>query len=153
MKLPYLSAIVISITVFLAGCKEPKDLEFKEIRNSKLGNIGFSKATLTGDVVLYNPNNFSLELSRMDLDIYVENTLFGHTSQTVQVKVPSRQEFTLPLTLDVDIKNLLKNGALSLMNKEVNIRALGSVKVGKMGVYKSFPVDYTTKQNISSYLK
>lgn len=143
------SIIVIGfvlISAFLSSCKEPKDLEFREIKNTKLSNVSFSAATLTADVVMYNPNNFGLELSRTDLDIFVENNLFGHTSQNIQVSIPRKEQFTLPLSMAIDTKNLLKNGFTALYNKEVTIRAVGNVKVGKMGVYKSFPVDYITKQ-------
>lgn len=146
MQAKFIATLLIGFTAILASCNEPKNLEFRELKNTKLSNIGFSAATLTADVVLYNPNNFGLELSRTDLDIFVENNLFGHTSQNVQVSIPRKEVFTLPLSMDIDTKNLLKNGFTAYSNKEVTIRALGSVKVGKMGVYKSFPVDYSTKQ-------
>jgi len=49
------------------------------------------------------------------------------------------------------MKNLLKNGLATLMNKEVLVRAVGNVKVGKAGVYKNFKVDYSSKQQFSLF--
>lgn len=150
---PLLSSLALFVfsVILLSGCQEPQSLSFKELQNVKLSNIGFEKATLTADVVLYNPNNIGLELSRTDFDVYINDALLGHSAQNIQVKVPNRQNFTLPLTMDVDIKNILKNGYAAMFNKEVKVRAVGSVKVGKMGVYKSFPVDYTTTQAVSFF--
>jgi len=148
--LTYLSLILISI-FFLSSCREPKDLEFREFKNLTIENLSFSKAILKVDLVYYNPNNFGLELNRTDLDLYVDSSFLGHSSQNIQVAIPKRDVFTLPLQVDLDMKNLLKNGLNSLFSKEIAVRLLGKVKVGKAGVYKNFSVDYTTRQNFSLF--
>ena len=112
-------------------------------------NIGFAGANLNVDVIFYNPNNFSLELRRTDVDVFINDQLLGHTTQDVQLKIPKRNSFVVPVSLAVDMKNLLKNGLIALFNKEVTIRVLGKVKLGKAGVFKTFPVDYQTIQKIS----
>jgi LEA14-like dessication related protein len=113
--------------------------------------LGFTGANLKVDLVYYNPNNFGLELNRTDLDIYVDSTFLGHSSQDLQVAVPRRDVFTLPLMIELDMKNLLKNGLATLVNKAVTVRLVGKVKVGKGGVYKNFNVDYQTIQNFSLF--
>ncbi len=145
----FLSVLLLSL--LLISCSQPKDLEFREFKNLKLQNLGFSNASLTLDLIYFNPNNFGLELNRTDLDIYIDSTLLGHSLQNVQVAIPKKSLFTVPLKVDLDMKNLLKNGITALMNKEVDIKVLGKVKVGKAGVYKSFNVDYTTKQQLSLF--
>lgn len=92
-----------------------------------------------------------MELNRTDLDIYVDNNYLGHSSQDLQVAIPRRDIFTIPLKIDLDMKNLLLNGLTTLLNKEVNIRLLGKVKVGKAGVFKNFNVDYQTVQKFSMF--
>ena len=133
----------------MSSCREPRDLEFREFHNLSLEKLGFAGATLKVDLVYYNPNNFGLELNRTDLDIYIDSSYLGHSSQDLQVAIPKRDIFTIPLKVELDMKNLLKNGIIGLMNKQVNVRLLGKVKVGKAGVYKSFNVDYQTVQNFS----
>ena len=139
------------LTLVLPACREPKSLEFKEFKNLSIDKLSFAGAALKVDLVYYNPNNFSLQLNRTDLDIFIDSTFLGHSSQDVQVAIPKRDIFTIPLKLDLDVKNLLKNGITSLLNKDVSVRVLGSVKVGKAGIYKSFPVDYTSIQNFSLF--
>ena len=143
--------LLCALPLFMTSCRTPKDLEFREFKNLSLENIGFSGASLKVDVVYYNPNNFSLELNRTDLDIFVDSNFLGHSSQDIQVKVPKRDIFTIPLRVELDMKNLLKNGITSLFNKEVNVKVLGKVKVGKAGVFKSFNVDYQTVQKLSLF--
>ena len=145
-----LSLLVIFIMI-LPSCREPKSLEFKEFKNLSVDKLSFAGAALKVDLVYYNPNNFSLQLNRTDLDIFIDSTFLGHSSQNVQVAIPKRDIFTIPLKVDLDVKNLLKNGITSLLNKDVSVRVLGSVKVGKAGIFKSFPVDYTSVQNFSLF--
>lgn len=141
--------LLLFSSAMLPSCRTPKDLVFKEVRNIKLDAVQFSNTTLTADVEYYNPNNFSLELRRTDVDVFINDQLLGHTTQDVQLKIPKRNSFVVPVSLAVDMKNLLKNGLIALFNKEVTIRVLGKVKLGKAGVFKTFPVDYQTIQKIS----
>ena len=144
-------SLVVSLFLFMSSCRIPKDLYFKEFNNLSVENIGFSGATLKVDVVYYNPNNFSLELNRTDLDIYIDSTYLGHSTQDLQVKVPRRQDFSIPLKVDLDMKNILKNGLTSLFNKQVLVRVTGKVKIGKAGVYKTFDLNYSTLQQLSLF--
>jgi LEA14-like dessication related protein len=146
-----IASFAVLFVIFLSGCHKPKDLVFKEFKNLKVDQLSFSGAALNVDLVYYNPNNFGLQLSRTDLDIFVDSTFLGHSTQNIQVAVPRRDNFTIPLKVDLDVKNLLKNGVTSLFNKDVKVRVLGSVKLGKAGIYKTFPVDYTSVQNFSMF--
>ena len=143
--------LFLSYLVITTSCRAPKDLEFREFKNLALDNLGFSSAKLKVDVVYYNPNNFGLELNRTDVDIFVDSTFLGHSAQDVQVKVPKRDIFTIPLVVDLDMKNLIKNGITAFFNKEVNIKVVGRVKVGKAGVFKSFPLTYQTRQKLDFF--
>ncbi len=147
-----LATLSILSTLFLmSGCQAPKDLEFREFKNVSLDKMGFSASALKVDLVYYNPNNFGLELKRTELDIFVDSIFLGHSSQELQVAIPRRDVFTIPLTIDLDMKNLLKNGLVTMLNKQVLVRAVGNVKVGKAGVYKNFKVDYSTTQQFSLF--
>lgn len=146
-----LRLFIIGVFVLMTSCRTPKDLEFREFNNLSLEKLGFAGANLTVDLVYYNPNNFGLELNRTDLDVYLDSTYLGHSSQDIQVAIPKRDIFTVPLKIEIDMKNLLKNGLTSLLRKEVNVRVTGKVKVGKGGVFKSFTVDYQTVQRIDLF--
>ena len=151
MKSLFTSALSLFIIILLNSCGGIKDLEFKEYKNFKLEKAGFSKSTITVDLVYYNPNTFGLELKNTDLDIFINDNLLGHSAQEVQVQIPKKQQFTLPLKIDVDMKNILKNSLTTLLNKEITIKATGKIKVGKANIYKTLPFEYSTKQEISLF--
>lgn len=142
---------IFFVLFFMSSCRNMKDLEFRDYENMRLEKMGFSTSRLLVDLIYYNPNNFGLQLNNTDLDIFINGKLLGHSSQDFQVSIPKRKEFTLPMAIDIDMKNLLSNGFIALSNKEVNVRLLGKIKVGKGGIFKSFPVDYTTKQTFSFF--
>lgn len=146
-----LPLLLVLTTVLLTSCQSPKDLEFRDFNGLSLDKAGFSASALKINLVYYNPNNFGLEVNRTELDIYIDSNYLGHSSQLLQVAVPKRDIFTIPLRIDVDMKNLLKNGLIAMMNKEVAVRAVGFVKLGKGGVYKNFKVDYTSMQQFSYF--
>lgn len=139
------------LTFLLVSCSTPKALEYRDFKNFTVDQLGFAATTIRMDLVYYNPNNFGLQLKSTDLDVFVDNNYLGHTIQEQLVSVPSREEFTVPIKIDVDMKNLLKNGFNGLLSREVLLRVTGSVKVGKGGIFKNFPVNYEEKQTINLF--
>ncbi len=145
-------SIAIIITIFFASsCQAPKELVYRDFKNLKVEKVGFAATTLKVDLIYYNPNNFGLQLKYTDLDIYVDNNYLGHSSQDYQITISKLAEFTMPLAIEVDMKNLLKNALPTLLGKEVMVKITGTVKLGKANVYKIFPVSYEGLQRFSAF--
>lgn len=136
-------------TVFLSSCSKPKEIEYKEFKNFKVENLNSANATVKLDVVYYNPNNMGLQLKRTDLDIYIDGTYLGKTSQDYQISIPKKSNFTIPLEVKVDAKNILKNMFTTLFSKEVTVKVTGKVKVGKANIFINYPVNYEGKHKIT----
>jgi len=145
---PLLIAFLVAL-FFMSSCRAPKDLEYRDFKNLSSDKLGFSTSTFKVDLVYYNPNNFGLQLRRTDLDIYIDSNYLGHTAQDYQINIPKRSEFTLPLSIEVDMKNAYKNAIPALFGKEVIVKVVGKVKIGKANVFKSFNVNYMGKQKFS----
>lgn len=150
MKIAHL-LLSLFIILSLSNCRTSQDLVFKEYKNLRLQNVNFSSANLKVDLVYYNPNSIGLELNKTDFDLYIDSSYLGHSSQNLQVAIPARKDFTIPLDIQVDLKNLLKNGLAALTSKEVLVQLKGNVRVGKAGIYKIIKVDYASKQNFSIF--
>lgn len=153
MQLKYVPTLLIFflLTNLLISCSVPKELEYRDFKNLTIEKIGFSSSAIKMDLIYYNPNNFGLELNRMDLDIFVNNNYLGETSQDYQISIPRREEFSIPIKIDVDMKNLLKNGFTTFLNNEVTIKITGTIKIGKLNVFKSFPVNYEGKEQFTLF--
>ena len=150
-KLLLYPILFLLILFFATSCQAPKDLVYRDFKNLKVEKVGFAATTLKLDLIYYNPNNFGLQLKYTDLDIYVNNNYLGHSSQDYQISIPRLAEFTMPLAIEVDMKNLLKNAFPTLLGKEVLLKVTGTVKLGKANVYKSFPVNYEGMQIFSAF--
>jgi LEA14-like dessication related protein len=137
------------VLLFATSCRAPKELEYRDFKNLSTDKLGFSTSTFKIDLVYYNPNNFGLQLKRTDLDIYIDSNFLGHTAQDYQITIPRRGEFTLPIIIEVDMKNAYKNAMPALLGKEVLLKITGKVKLGKANVYKFFNVNYEGKQKFS----
>lgn len=146
-----ISLLILVYAFSLPSCSAPKAIEYRDFRNFKVEKIGVSSSTVRMDLIYFNPNPFGLQLKRTDLDIYIENNYLGHTSQEYQVSIPRSGEFSIPVSLSVDMKNLLKNSLKTLLNNKVKVKVTGTVKIGKANIYKSFPVNYEGIQEYSLF--
>jgi LEA14-like dessication related protein len=135
----------------LLSCASPKEMQYRETRNFKVDKLGLATSTLKTDLVFFNPNNFGLQLNKFDLDVYVDNNYLGHTSHDQLVSIPKKAEFSIPVKMEVDMKNLLKNGIDAIFSKEISLKVVGSIKIRKGRISKNFPIKYESKQKISIF--
>ncbi len=144
--------LICSLVILVSSCQAPKELVYRDFKNLQVDKMGFASTSLKLDLIYYNPNNFSLQLKYTDLDIYVDNTYLGHSSQDYQITIPRLSEFSMPIEIQLDMKNLLKNAIPTLLfGKEVLVKVTGTVKLGKANVYKTFPVSYEGLQKFASF--
>lgn len=142
-----IAAIIIIVTT--GACTKPQDLEFVDIRNIRVVKWGLSESEVALDARFFNPNNQSVLLKDAAAKIYVNSTFLGNTSMDTTVPVPRRDTFAVPLVLKVNTATTLTRIMESLSDSTVNIKVEGSVKMGKAGVFRTFPVNYNRVQNVS----
>jgi len=143
--------LFIAVIIIVTSCRAPKDLEYRDFRNLRVQQLGFSSSTIKVDLLYYNPNNFGLQLKETNLDIYLDSNYLGHSAQEYQITIPKRAEFTLPFQVDVDMKNMLKNALSTILSKEVWVKVTGTVRLGKANIFKTFPVHYEGLQKFSLF--
>jgi LEA14-like dessication related protein len=146
----YQTFLLIGI-IYLSSCSAPKALEYKDFKHFTITQLGFTSTSVKMDLIYYNPNNFGLQLKRTDLDIYLDNTYLGHTIQEYQITIPNRNDCSIPIQIEVDMKNLLKNSLTAFFNKQVLVKVTGTVKIGKANIFKSFPVNYEGVQQFTLF--
>lgn len=142
--------IVILMVVFMS-CRSPKALEYKTYRNFSIENLGFNNSTVQLDLEYYNPNNFGMQLRNTDLDIFINGSLFGHSSTDTLIPIPGRDTFSIPVKFVMNMQSVYKNALNTLLGKEVLLRVTGKVKVGKANVFMYFPVNYESKETFSLF--
>lgn len=139
----------LALIAMTAACTKPKDLEFIDIGNIHLIKMGLTQSEVGLDVRLYNPNNQRVQLKDAATKVYVNSTYIGDTRMDSTVMVPRRDTFSVPLVLSLNTLSGISKIAQSLSDSMVNVKVEGSVKMGKAGVFKSFPVKYDKMQLVS----
>ncbi|MEI6265673.1 MAG: LEA type 2 family protein [Sphingobacteriia bacterium] len=148
MKTPL---VLVFCCLILMACSKPKEFEYRDVRKVKLNSLGFNQSTLSFEIVYYNPNQFGLDLRKVDSDVFIDSLFLGKFQLDTIMHIERMSEFALPATIQLDMKNLLKHSASMLFHKEVLIEARGTVKVGKGGLFKTVPFNYQSKQALNLF--
>ena len=141
----------ILLPFLFISCTRPKDIQYITQKNIRVEQHGFTDTRLGLDLVYYNPNGYAIELKNADVDVYVEDRYFGHSSLDTLFQIPKLDTFTMPVWVKVDTRNVLGNALGVLGLKEVKLRLEGTAKVGRSGFFMTIPVRYEGMQQIKLF--
>lgn len=150
-KMRSATLLLVSLALLFSACKKPQGFDYRDLRNFKVNNWGFDKSTISMDLVYFNPNNFGVDLRKVDCDIYVDNNYVGKFMLDTMMRIDKRSEFTLPAKMDVDMRNIFKNTLNVLFSKEILLAAKGSTRVGKGGIFITVPFNYEGRHKVELF--
>lgn len=146
-----LSYLFLVILLLTTACKKPQGFEYRDLKNFKVNNWGFDRTTISMDLSFYNPNNFGVDLRKVDCDIYIDNTFLGKFMLDTLMRIERQTEFTLPTSMEVDMRQIFKNSFNVLFSKEVLVGAKGTTRVGKGGVFINVPFNYQGRHKVDLF--
>ncbi|WP_165871358.1 LEA type 2 family protein [Flaviaesturariibacter flavus] len=111
--------------------------------------MGFEESVVGFAATYYNPNNFGVSVKEAGIDVYVDTIFLGKFTQPAEVTVNKTAEFSIPLEGRIPVAKALQFDLPKLLGKTVTLRAEGTVKVGKVGVFVTKPIRYVGRQTIS----
>jgi hypothetical protein len=143
--------VVIAALLFccITSCKKPESFEYRDLRNFKIDSLGFDKSTISMDLIYFNPNNYGVDLKKVDCDVFVQHSYLGTYSLDTTMHISKRSEFAIPSRMQVDMKNLLKNALTSFFATELLVEVKGTTRVGKAGIYITVPFTYSGWQKFN----
>jgi LEA14-like dessication related protein len=147
----YLPVILAAVFSF-AACAKPKDLEFVDIQNIRMVNLGLTESEVGLVVRFFNPNNQRVNLKDAEAKLYVNTTYVGDTRMDTLIPVPRNDTFSVPLILHVKSMAAVSKIMQSLSDSTVDIKVEGTVKMGKGGLFRSFPIQYNKVQNVNELM-
>ena len=139
------------ICLFIFSCAAPKTFEYREVRNVKLDKFGFDKTSLDMELVYFNPNNFGLDLKKVDADVYVDNHYLGKMNLDTSMHISKKSDFILPSKIALDVKEFYKNALTLMVSNEVLVTVKGTTRVGKAGIYKTVPFTYEGRHKLNFF--
>ena len=139
----------VLILAIIASCAKPKDLEFVDIQNIKMVKWGLSESLVGLDVRFYNPNKQQVNLKDAVAKVYVNSAFLGETNMDTAIAIPRRDTFAVPLVLKVQTATALAKLMETAQDSAVTVRVDGSVKMGKAGVFLTYPIRYEKLQSLA----
>ena len=143
-----LSLSLVLLIYFLSGCT-PEPVEFKTINNAKIISSNADYARVKADALFYNPNKAGGTLRKVDIVVFYKEQQVAEVSEDSSAKVRGREEFSIPLDINLDLKKVQENWLGNLIriiqDKSIELHFKGSVKIKMHGISHSIPVDYKEK--------
>ncbi|HZF64441.1 MAG TPA: LEA type 2 family protein [Chitinophagaceae bacterium] len=136
------------MAILLVSCAEMKDPQFRRLENFGVRGIGIKEVDIGFTVTYFNPNSFGLSVKEAVADFFVDSIYMGKFTQSKQIDVAKNSEFSVPFTGSVPLAEALKLKVNDLSNRELSVKADGSVRVGKAGVFISRPFTYSGKHKL-----
>ena len=142
--------IFIIAASFFISCKAPDlvEPEYRDIRNARLIEAGLLQSTAGIDLVYYNPNNYTVNLTQARGDVYIDNKYLGHLELAEKVSVQKKSEFILPALIKLDNVSIIKNQSDIYNRKEVLLRIEGMATLSKSGFSKDVPFKYEKLESV-----
>jgi LEA14-like dessication related protein len=143
-----LTAALLPLMMLTFSCQDVKDPEFRRVDNFGVKNVSFQDATIGFEVTYYNPNNFGVNVKEAEADVYIDSLFIGKFSQEKLVDVNKEAEFSIPFSGKVPLQKALEFNFKDLSSRDVLLKAEGSAKVGKAGVYITKPIKYEGRHKL-----
>ena len=137
------------IVATVASCAKPKDLEFVDIQNIRMVKWGLSESVVGLDVRFYNPNKQRVQLKDAVAKVYVNSAFLGDTNMDTTVSVPRKDTFAVPLLLKVQTATALAKIMETAKDSAVTVLVEGTVKMGKGGMFLTYPIKYEKLQSLA----
>ena len=140
----YLSIILI----ILYGCKPIEPVNFIEITDAKINRSKNNELFISAQIILENPNKVKITINKVDVDIYVENTVIVSIEDDNPRELIESAESTLDIEGEVNLKNLedflnKKGLAIILGNDDVNLKFIGKIEAKAYGIKDEININYT----------
>jgi LEA14-like dessication related protein len=130
------------------GCAKVKDPEFRRVENFRVKKLGLQQTTIGLSVTYFNPNNFGVTVKETNADIYLDSVYLGKFVQDSTVVVNKNAEFSIPLSGAVSMKAALEMNFQDIGERDILLKADGSAKVGKAGIWVTKAIHYQGKHKL-----
>ena len=136
---------IVMAAIFFAviGCEKPKEkIVLKTVRDVVVDAT--SDPTLKANAVFFNPNKVKGKLKNIDVEIFLNGKKAANVKQDFNTVIPANSEFTVPLVVNLNIKELgFMDTLLGMVGgKKYEVRYEGSIKLNYRGVPIKVPVKY-----------
>lgn len=140
--------LLLLTVVTVSACEMPQQAPvFKNVTQVKTTKVTGANLNLTANAIFFNPNDMAMRLKGIEIDVLLEGKKVGHISQREKIRIPSKADFTVPLNVDLDLKQAgMINGIFGMLSgKKMQAEFKGYVRISKNAIVMKVPVQYSEK--------
>jgi LEA14-like dessication related protein len=131
------------------SCSQPQAPEYLGFHDFAIQTFSMDESLLHTQLSFYNPNPFTMELKRGDVNVYLDDKLANHYVMDSTINIPRKDTFYVPLNLKVSPRLLLGSALRMLMNdNKIKVRLEGSIRVKRGSISFNVPINYEVIQEI-----
>ena len=146
-----LSIIFAALTLCLNSCSI-QDVSVGTPKDVKVNNLSLNGISIEGKIPIENPNNFGFNLSKINIEVYVNDINIGRINKREKIHIKPHSKNSYPLKYDATFKDIVKD-PITLTNAftkgSVTIKLSGYVTASKFLLSKKIKVEH--KENISKF--
>ena len=136
------------ILFFYISCKPIESIEFQEIKNVKIDNLKNNELIISADIILLNPNNVKITITKVNVGIYADDILLVKIDDDNSKELSNSTKSTLKISGDVNVKNLeefLNKKGLKLLigTEKVNLLFKGFAEAKAYGFKDKIEINYS----------
>ncbi len=133
----------------LISCSQPMAPEYLGFQDFSVQTFSMDETLLHTQLSFYNPNPFTMELKRGDVNVYLDDKLANHYVMDSTISIPRLDTFYVPLNLKLNPRFLLGSALRMLMNdNKIKVRLEGSIRIKRSGVSFNVPINYEVMEKI-----
>jgi len=135
---------------FMMSCSQhllpPEYLGFHDFN---VQTFSMDESILHVELSFYNPNGFTMELKKADVNVFLNDQLANHYVMDSTIDIPKKDTFYVPLNLKISPKILIGSAIRMLMNDNtVKVRLEGSIRIKRGALSVNVPVNYEVEQKM-----
>lgn len=136
------------LVLMMFSCKPKEEVQLRQIRDIVVDAT--TDPLLRANAILYNPNNLRMTVKKIDLEVFVDGKKAAIIDQQMKIKVPANSEFTIPLEVKLNIKEIgLLDAVFAVIGgKRMQIHYKGSIRLQYKGIPINVPVNYKEEVRI-----
>lgn len=137
--------IILLALAVLCSCAPKEQVVLREIKNLTVDLSKQGEPVLKADALFFNPNNISMKLKEISIDVFVDGKKAAHTGQKLNSQIKGQSEFNVPLEVQVSLKEMgLVDTLLGFLGgRKYKVRYAGFIRIGVHGLRLKIPVDET----------
>jgi LEA14-like dessication related protein len=133
----------------ISSCSKPVAPQYLGFRDLSFEKFSMDESVLHTHLAFYNSNPFSMQLTRADINVFLDDKLANHYIMDSTIYIPKKDSFLIPLNLRLNPRMLIGSAIKMLMNNnQVKIRIDGNVRVKRSGVGFTVPIHYEELQKL-----